>query len=100
MIDPVCSSPFFVAMGAQGTEEVHERQERKRTLAISHIKTTPEYINYLVVTATEYLGEDQQPLTPNPLDRGLSKRLWEKSVMAWRRQLLAPSQSSMRDGKD
>ena len=61
------------------TEEDWERRIRHRRAAVNHIKCTPEY-----VAANAH---SSRPPTPDPEDRNVSKRSWEKSVQAWRRDL-------------
>ena len=60
-------------------EEDWQRRIRHRRAAVNHIKCTPEY-----VAANAH---SSRPHTPDPEDRNVSKRSWEKSVQAWRRDL-------------
>lgn len=56
-----------------------QRRTFKRLLAVTAIKASPEY---------DYPGNAElRPQTPDPYDRGVSKRRWEKSVMHWRHAL-------------
>ena len=57
---------------------VWQRRTFKRLQAVSAIKASPEY---------DYPGNAMRPQTPDPYDRGVSKRRWEKGVMHWRRAL-------------
>lgn len=72
-VSPILSDMLFV------TEEDWERRIRHRRAAVTHIKFTPEY----VASNTHF----SRPRTPDPEDRKLSKRSWEKSLQAWRRDL-------------
>ena len=51
-----------------------------RKAGVRAIKRTPEYM-----AATRALVP--RPRTPNPTDRTLSKRAWERSVQVWRKGL-------------
>ena len=59
--------------------EVCLRRVNKRQAAVSAIKMTPAYI--LVQS------RGKRSATPDPEDRGMSKRAWERSIMIWRRDL-------------
>ena len=52
----------------------------KRENGIAHIKKTPAYI---VVTVAGH----KRSVTPDPYDKNVSKRAWEKSVMQFRKHL-------------
>ena len=75
---PMWVSPILSDVLA-GPEEDWQRRIRHRRAAVTHIKCTPEY-----VAANAH---SSRPRTPDPEDRNVSKRSWEKSVKAWRRDL-------------
>jgi len=56
------------------------RRTLKRLAAVDHIKRTAAY--------AAYVESARPPLdAPDPLDRTISKRQWEKIVQAWRAEL-------------
>ena len=59
--------------------EVCLRRQIKRQAAVAAIKNTPAYI---VVKA-----RGRRSPTPDPEDRTISKRSWERSIMEWRKNL-------------
>ena len=61
-------------------EETWQNRMMHREEGVRAIKRTPEYI-----AAT--CAHVQRPRTPNPTDRTLSKRAWERSVQVWRKSL-------------
>ena len=72
------SSPHWICtQGNSQPDEVLEREWRrrhaKRTAGVNHIRNSPEYILAL-----------QRSPTPDPMDRNISKRMWESMVQAWR----------------
>ena len=72
---PLCVSPILSDVRFANWQ----RRIRHRRAAVTHIKCTPEY-----VAANAH---SSRPRTPDPEDRNVSKRSWEKSVKAWRRDL-------------
>jgi hypothetical protein len=71
---------LFLAMSAASPEEdVWERRTRKRLNAVAHVLKTADYI--------EVLNRGLHVDAPDPLDRSVSKRSWEKSVQVWRATL-------------
>ena len=59
--------------------EVCIRRQIKRQAAVAAIKNTPAYI----VVKTKGIRSP----TPDPENRNISKRSWERSVMEWRKSL-------------
>lgn len=69
-----------IAMSAAELEEVEwERRTRKRCNAVAHVKKTPDYI--------EVMSRGLLVQVPDPFDRSVSKRQWERSVQVWRNTL-------------
>jgi hypothetical protein len=88
---PVPSSPSPRAMPEVSEEEWQHRMV-KRGRAIVAIKQFPEYQNYFAARARDERREDE-PQTPRPDDRTLSKRRWEYEVQQWRMLLKQWSQN-------
>ena len=81
-------SPCGATQGSgQGSGEVSEatwaRRLRKRTGGVEAIKRSEDYLQ---VTADP---SHPRPKTPDPHDRKVSKRSWERSVQVWRFDLKA-----------
>ena len=81
-------SPCGATQGSgQGSGEVSEatwaRRLRKRTEGVEAIKRSEDYLQ---VTADP---SHPRPKTPDPHDRKVSKRSWERSVQVWRFDLKA-----------
>jgi len=70
------------------TEEEWAHRHAKRELEIEKVKQTPYYELYVSVVPREQRAEDD-PLTPDPLDRSTSKRTWKWRVEEWRLKLKA-----------
>ena len=64
-------------------EETWQRREAHRTAGVVAVKRSRQY---LIVTEDT---ENARPKTPNPRDRTLSKRGWERGVQVWRVKLEA-----------
>ena len=58
-----------------------QRRFKKRVDTVAAIKATPEYEWCLIAGV-------QMPATPGADDQSISKRVWESSVMEWRRHLV------------
>ena len=58
-------------------EEVWLARANKRAWTIAHHKTVSQTYTYLC------LHDMPRPVTPDPLDRTISKRTWEKKVRRW-----------------
>lgn len=54
-------------------------RENKRLTHVQFIKSTDEYL--------QWCGVSKRPLSPDPWDRSISKRRWEKLVATWRAEL-------------
>eukprot|EP00933_Yihiella_yeosuensis_P045647 TRINITY_DN41043_c0_g1_i1.p1 TRINITY_DN41043_c0_g1~~TRINITY_DN41043_c0_g1_i1.p1 ORF type:complete len:334 (-),score=56.71 TRINITY_DN41043_c0_g1_i1:211-1212(-) len=61
------------------TEEDWEHRGRVRSKAITICKQSAEYQWH-----TESLKDEDEPSTPNPLDRSISKRQWKHELQRWR----------------
>jgi len=70
------------------TEEDWQRRLAHRKAAIDFVKTTPQYLEFDNIQRHRGL-DDTEPLTPDPTDRNVSKRQWEKSVQNWRVALVS-----------
>ena len=70
------------------TENEWKRRTEHRQTAVDYIKTTGTYQKYKREKDAGRAG-NSDPVTPDSLNRSLSKRDWEKSVQLWRRQLRA-----------
>lgn len=70
----------------EATEEEWERRHETRQKTISLNKKTAEYKWFDETRASR--ERENEPLTPNPMDRGLSKRQWKHEVADWRDKLM------------
>ena len=61
------------------TEADWQRRLSHRRAVVSYVKSTWEY--------KASAANSSRPSTPNPEDRDVSKRVWEKSIKTWRRDL-------------
>ena len=61
------------------TEADWQRRLSHRRAVVSYVKSTWEY--------KASAANSSRPPTPNPEDRNVSKRMWEKSIQTWRRDL-------------
>ena len=59
------------------------RRQAKRLAAVRAVKASKDYTGCAV-----------RPATPDPLDRSVSKRCWEKSVQEWRQALRSQARTS------
>jgi len=66
----------------EATEEDWERRKETRMLSVKIRKETPEYRLYLEKKLRKELQADE-PLTPDPIDRTLSKRKWKHLLQQW-----------------
>jgi len=71
----------------EATEEDLQHRAEVRSKAIAVGKATAEYQRYISLKAPAS-RQDGEPLTPNPLDRSISKRAWKFNVGQWRNALL------------
>ena len=60
--------------------KVWARRFRKRQAAIEFVQSTAEYRAYLA-------GASYPIDVPDPFDKGISKRQWERQVQIWRARL-------------
>ena len=67
----------------QCTEEVWQRRSAHRAAGVGAVKRSADYIR---ATADPLVP---RPKTPDPTDRKLSKRTWERNVQQWRMDLKA-----------
>ena len=75
------ASPFSIsaarALASNSADEaVWQRRLAHRIAAVNHVKGS-----------AKYAASRSRPRTPNPYDRSLSKRQWEKSMQAFHRAL-------------
>ena len=96
-----CTAQGEAVLEAPGTEEEWRRRHHKRRDAIRIIKEGPAYQSFLrgdspsakwrhlpmVVPVLPDALRPDVPVVPDPMDRSISKRMWEASVMNWRTQL-------------
>jgi len=68
------------------TDEEWETRIAKREKEVETIKSLQSYRLYLEVFPPEKRGDDD-PKTPDPRDRTVSKRMWKWNVEKWRLQL-------------
>ena len=73
------SMPLSRAAPPIASDSDWDRRHQHRIAGVGYVKSTAQYINY----------GDGRPKTPDPMDRSLSKREWEKSVQLWRSALAA-----------
>ena len=64
-------------------EEVWQRRSAHRAAGVAAVKRSADYIS---ATADPHVP---RPNTPNPTDRKLAKRAWERGVQQWRMDLKA-----------
>merc|ERR1719247_909512 len=70
------------------SEDAWERRCATRQRAISFGKATTEYARYCEARELgELEGESSGLVTPNPMDRTISKRQWKYIVQQWRNAL-------------
>mmetsp|Transcript_46810 Transcript_46810/g.100085 ORF Transcript_46810/g.100085 Transcript_46810/m.100085 type:complete len:353 (-) Transcript_46810:88-1146(-) len=70
----------------EATEEEWQQRIKKRELAITLSKRSHEYQRFQQLKMNEEREEDE-PLTPDPRDRSVSKRKWKHDVDEWRNWL-------------
>lgn len=66
-------------------EVLSEEQIDRRVRSIEVCKTSKEYSFH--VEQGKLLGSEEEPLTPDPRDSGISKRRWVRAVQDWRDEL-------------
>ena len=77
-------------------EEVAWRPRHiKRRRGIMAVKHTDVYCRILLLESTNDMDSSVRPLTPDPEDRAMSKRAWEKSMQAWRQAVKEHGRWSM-----
>ena len=69
------------------TEEDWTRRVEHRSNGVLYVKSTGSYQAMSRARASGRLREPPAPLTPDPTDRTVSKRRWEKSMQEWRTAL-------------
>jgi hypothetical protein len=57
---------------------------KKREDGVRAVKSSPEYVEMLIMLSTGEMDEAERPLSPEPVNRTLSKRTWEQGMMTWR----------------
>jgi len=80
----------------EASEEDWQRRAAKRRQAVAAIKSSPEYKTFAAVREA-VSPSTTSPSTPDPEDRGLSKRTWEAKVMQWRAALRNSAQDAGTD---
>lgn len=69
------------------------RRSRKRQEMVDNVKATPEYVAFVAVKRRRLAASGDSggtdagtpsPCTPDPLDRSVSKRQWERDLAQWR----------------
>lgn len=90
---PIASAASSNASGVmpEATEEDWARRGEQRQMSIRITKSEPFYTRWAAersrrLSVGEALSEDE-PLTPNALDRTISKRQWKYDVQQWRLSL-------------
>merc|ERR1719440_2332086 len=68
------------------TDEEWEQRIQKREKEVETIKSLQSYRLYIEVFPHDQRG-DEDPKTPDPRDRTVSKRMWKWNVEKWRLQL-------------
>jgi len=68
------------------TDEEWEQRIQKREKEVETIKSLQTYRLYIEISGDIQRGEDD-PKTPDPRDRTVSKRMWKWNVEKWRLQL-------------
>ena len=66
------------------SEETWQSRQAHRTEGVLAVKRSPDYI---AVTTDSLYEHAKKPRSPDPTDRRLSKRTWERSMQLWRFQL-------------
>ena len=69
------------------TEEDWTRRVEHRSNGVLYVKSTGSYQAMSRARASGRLREPPAPLTPDPTDRTITKRRWEKSMQQWRTAL-------------
>jgi len=67
----------------EASEGTWQRRSEKRQLSVTAGKATPEYADYTAVIPREQ-RTSENPQTPDPMDRTVSKRQWDEGVRLWR----------------
>ena len=67
------------------TAEQWERRSAHRQAGHDAVKRTSDYVRWC--TRDEMCGTRLRPPSPDPCDKRLSKRMWERSVQTWRVEL-------------
>ena len=71
----------------EASEEDWKRRIEHHTAAVDYIKTTSQYSRFAADREKGVEKDKTRPKTPDPEDRTVSKRDWEKSVQRWRMDL-------------
>eukprot|EP00419_Tripos_fusus_P034897 CAMPEP_0172784196 /NCGR_PEP_ID=MMETSP1074-20121228/204822_1 /TAXON_ID=2916 /ORGANISM="Ceratium fusus, Strain PA161109" /LENGTH=345 /DNA_ID=CAMNT_0013621199 /DNA_START=113 /DNA_END=1152 /DNA_ORIENTATION=- len=67
----------------EASEGTWQRRAEKRQLSVTAGKATPEYAAYTENIPREH-RISENPQTPDPMDRTVSKRQWDEGVRLWR----------------
>jgi len=67
----------------EASEGTWQRRSEKRQLSVTAGKATPEYGAYTAVIPREH-RTSENPQTPDPMNRTVSKRQWDEGVRLWR----------------
>jgi hypothetical protein len=65
-------------------EEVWQKRFEHRSAAVNLTKTTSQYQRFAVARAQGVAVSPEPPRTPDPTDRSVSKRAWEKAMGKWK----------------
>ncbi|CAE7222096.1 unnamed protein product [Symbiodinium microadriaticum] len=81
-----CPRPTVLVLSRDVSEEIDDEEWKqrsdKRSKAVAQCKALPEY------QRLKRLGSsDEEPRTPNALDRSLSKRRWKFLLQQWRSEI-------------
>lgn len=72
----------------EASEETWQHRQVSRTKAIDLVKQTREYVLLTEQRRSNAGRLDVEPLTPDPADRGISKRRFKFMVQSWRKEIV------------
>ena len=75
------------AGGLNDEDEDWETRLGHRMRCYAFVRRSPDYIDMERLRSNGFINASQRPRSPDPEDRSVSKRAWEKQVMRWRRAL-------------
>ena len=59
---------------------IWDRRHRHRCAGVASAHRSADVIQMLILISTEELPPEEEPMPPDPFDRNLSKRQWERST--------------------